>query len=91
MGNFGHKDITAEDIFAMSPMSAMAFESQEEIDAAVKDAKKSQVTLMTNLMLKYSPFKDMSFGAGPVLTFRDFETNPILSFKLTATLGGGKF
>ena len=91
MGNFGHKDITFEDIAMMNPMAAMNVGSPEDIDSMVNSAKKSQVTLMTNLMLNYSPFKDMSFGAGPVLAFKDFETNPTVSFKITATLGGGKF
>ena len=91
IGNFGHKDITSDDILSLNPMAAMQFESPADIDAAVKNAKDSQVTFMTNLMLNYSPVKDINFGAGPVLTFKDFETNPTLSFKITAALGGGNF
>ena len=91
IGNFGHKDITSDDILSLNPMAAMQFESPADIDAAVKNAKDSQVTFMTNLMLNYSPVKDIRFGAGPVLTFKDFETNPTLSFKITAALGGGNF
>lgn len=91
IGNFGHKDITSDDILSLNPMAAMQFESPADVDAAVKNAKDSQVTFMTNLMLNYSPVKDIKFGAGPVLTFKDFETNPTVSFKITAALGGGNF
>ena len=91
IGNFGHKDITSDDILSLNPMAAMQFESPADINAAVKNAKDSQVTLMTNLMLNYSPINELRFGAGPVLTFKDFETNPTLSFKITAALGGGRF
>ena len=86
MANFGHKKVTAEllqDFYPEMPL--------ESLEPYAKQMADSVPTLMTNLMLNYSPFKDMRFGAGPVLTFKDFETKPTVSFKITATLGGGKF
>ena len=88
MANFGHKDVTTDDIIAMSPMTAML--SPAELEAAAKQAN-SMPTLTSNLMLNYSPVKDVRFGAGPSITVKDFETNPTVAFKMTATLGGGKF
>ena len=93
MGNIGHKDATSkdiEDMIAKNPMLAMQLDSPEKIAAAAKQAS-AMPALTANLMLKYSPFNDVSLGAGPVITFKDFETNPNVSFKLSATLGGGKF
>ena len=89
MANFGHKDATTDDILEMYPMAA--FLSEEELNDAAKEASGMMPTLTTNLMLHYTPVKDVSLGAGPVLTVKDFETNPTVAFKLTATLGGGKF
>ena len=88
MANFGHKDATVDDILEIYPMAALAAPSELE-----EYAKQASVmpNLTTNVMLHYSPFKDMSFGAGPVITVKDFETNPTVAFKMTATLGGGKF
>ena len=93
MGNIGHKEATSEDIEAMikkNPMLAMELNSSEKIAAAAKNAS-AMPALTANLMLRYTPFTDVTVGAGPVVTFKDFETNPNVSLKLTATLGGGKF
>ena len=93
MGNIGHKEATSkdiEDMIAANPMLAMELNSEEKIAAAAKSAS-AMPALTANLMLKYSPFTDVTVGAGPVITFKDFETNPNVSLKLTATLGGGKF
>ncbi len=93
MGNIGHKEATSDDIEAMikkNPMLAMELNSSEKIAAAAKNAS-AMPTLTANLMLRYTPFTDVTVGAGPVVTFKDFETNPNVSIKLTATLGGGKF
>ena len=89
MANFGHKDATTDDILEMYPMAA--YLSEEELKDAAKEASGMMPALTTNLMLHYTPVKDVSLGAGPVLTVKDFETNPTVAFKLTATLGGGKF
>ena len=93
MANFGHKDVTVEDIQNMiseNPMLAMELSSPEKIAEAAESAS-SMPTLTTNLMLNYTPFKDVRLGAGPVITVKDFETNPTVAFKLSASLGGGKF
>ena len=93
MANFGHKDVTVEDIQEMiseNPMLATELSSPEKIAEAAESAS-AMPTLTTNLMLNYTPFKDVRLGAGPVITVKDFETNPTVAFKLSATLGGGKF
>ena len=89
MANFGHKEATAEDILEMYPMASML--SAEELDAYAKEASAAIPSLTANLMLNYTPVKEMKLGMGPVLTFKDFETNPTVALKLTASLGGGKF
>ena len=89
MANFGHKEATTDDILAMYPMASML--SKPELEAAAKEASGKMPTLTTNLTLNYSPYKDMTFGAGPILTVKDFDTKPTVAFKLSAKLGGGKF
>ena len=89
MANFGSKDATAEDVLEMYPQAGKM--SPEEIDAAAKNASTMMPDLTANLMLHYAPINEVSFAAGPVLTFKDFETAPTTSLKVTATLGGGKF
>ena len=93
MANFGHKDATSEDIQEMikaNPMLDMEPNSPEKLEEYAKQAS-SMPTLTTNLMLNYTPFKDVRIGAGPVITVKDFETNPTVAFKCTVSLGGGKF
>ena len=90
MANFGHKDATIDDIIEMYPEAAQ-YATKEQLESAAKEASGLMPSLTANLMLRYSPVKDMSFGLGPALSFKDFETNPTVSFKLSATLGGGKF
>ena len=93
MANIGHKDATVEDIQNMisaNPMLAMELNSPEKIAEAAKNAS-AMPALTANVMLNYAPFNDVRVSAGPVLSFKDFETKPTVSFKLTATLGGGKF
>jgi hypothetical protein len=90
MANFGHKNATIDDIIEMYPEAAQ-YATKEQLESAAKEASGLMPSLTANLMLRYSPVKDMSFGLGPALSFKDFETNPTVSFKLSATLGGGKF
>ena len=91
MANFGHKDATVDDIIELYPqMELMATVMPEKLEEYAKQAS-SMPTLTTNLMLNYTPFKDVRLGAGPVITVKDFETNPTIAFKCTASLGGGKF
>ncbi len=89
MANFGHKEASTDDILEMYPMAAML--SPSELEDAAKEASGIMPALTANLTLNYTPFKDVSFGMGPSLTFKDFETEPTVAFKLSATLGGGKF
>ena len=42
-------------------------------------------------MLNYSPVKTITMGIGPYITFSDWENAPVVSLKLSFTLGGGKF
>ena len=94
MANFGRKEATVDDIKFMYPdQAALAASAGKtaELETAAKQATDAVPSLTANLMLNYTPFTDMKFGLGPVMTFKNFETNPTLSLKLTATLGGGKF
>lgn len=94
MANFGHKEASVDDIKFMYPevaASALSAGSNAPLETAAKQATDAIPSLTANLMLNYTPFTDMKFGLGPVMTFKNFETNPTLSLKLTATLGGGKF
>lgn len=49
----------------------------------------SSVTLSG--MITYSPINDFSLTGGPYITWKDFDSKPTVSLKLTASLGGGKF
>lgn len=90
MANVGRKEATVDDIKEMYPVAA-AFATPEELKKSAKEASTYMPALTTNLTLNYSPYKDMTFGAGPVLTLKDYESKPTFAFKLSAKLGGGKF
>ena len=81
IGNFGRKEITSVE----REMLKLSGASDEMIAAA------SGTSLTTTAMLYYSPIKELKVGLGPSLTFKTFETNPTISLKLSATLGGGNF
>ena len=89
MANFGHKEATTDDILEMYEMAAML--SPAELEDAAKEASNLMPALTANLTLNYTPFRDATFGIGPSISFKDFETKPTVSLKLSATLGGGKF
>ena len=94
MANFGHKEASVDDIKFMYPevaAAALSAGSTAPLETAAKQASDAIPSLTANLMLKYSPFTEMSFGLGPVLTFQKFDKNPTVSLRLTANLGGGKF
>ena len=94
MANFGHKEASVDDIKFMYPevaAAALSAGSTAPLETAAKQATDAIPSLTANLMLKYSPFTEMSFGLGPVLTFQKFDKNPTVSLRLTASLGGGKF
>ncbi len=81
IGNFGRKEITSVE----REMLKLSGASDEMIAAA------SGTSLTSTAMLYYSPIKELKVGLGPSLTFKTFETNPTISLKLSATLGGGNF
>lgn len=81
IGNFGRKEITSVEREMLKLSGA-----SDEMIAAV-----SGTALTSTAMLYYSPIKELKVGLGPSLTFKTFETNPTISLKLSATLGGGKF
>ncbi len=92
MANFGRKEATVEDMVALNPdLAPIARTAPAEVEKAAKQASSAIPALMASLTLNYTPFKDVSFGLGPVLTFYDYEKKPTTSLKLTAKLGGGKF
>lgn len=89
MANIGRKEAELEDILKSYPMLGLA--SIEEKNAAVDRASHAMPALTANLTLNYSPINELSFGIGPALSFRDYESKPTVSLKLSAKLGGGKF
>ena len=93
---FNNKDFSAS-IFAMANFGRVEMTSQEIADyrsyGVTDEALNSMsgTSLTTTAMVYYSPIKELKFGLGPSLTFKDFKNNPTLSLKLSATFGGGKF
>ncbi len=81
IGNFGRKEMTSAEREMLKLSGAT-----DEMLAAV-----SGTALTSTAMLYYSPIKELKVGLGPSITFKTFETNPTISLKLSATLGGGKF
>ena len=81
IGNFGRKEMTSAEREMLKLSGAT-----DEMLAAV-----SGTALTSTAMLYYSPIKELKIGLGPSITFKTFETNPTISLKLSATLGGGKF
>ena len=41
--------------------------------------------------LSYSPIDELTVSAGPYIGWKDFDSDPVVAIKLSATLGGGKF
>ena len=93
---FNNKDFSAS-IFAMANFGRVEMTTQEIADyrsyGVTDEALNSMsgTSLTTTAMVYYSPIKELKFGLGPSLTFKDFKNNPTLSLKLSATFGGGKF
>ncbi|MCF0242314.1 MAG: hypothetical protein HUK25_06720 [Treponema sp.] len=86
---FGTTDFTAN-IFAMVNFGKEPL--PEAAKAAYGDAATSFVNAMTvSAMLNYSPISVLKFGFGPYFTWADFDGKPVVSLKLSATLGGGRF
>lgn len=87
---FGKTDFTAN-IFAMVNFG------KEEMPALLKSylssySLSSYLNSMTlSAMFNYSPISELKLGLGPYLTWESLENKPVVSLKLTATLGGGKF
>ncbi len=76
MANFGREDIPAGSLEVLGSLG-------------IPDSFLSSGTVTVNL--SYSPAENINLGAGTVLTWKDFDSRPELSVKLSATLGGGKF
>ena len=76
MVNFGKEELSS----SMKSMMASYGMSSSYLSAGTFSA-----------MLNYTPFKNLTLGAGPYMTFSDWGSAPVLSLKLTASLGGGKF
>lgn len=88
---FGTTDLTAT-VFGMVNFG------KEELPAMLKamlgafNVKSTDLTTATfSAMLNWTPFKNFTVSGGPYLTFTDWEEKPVVSLKLSATLGGGKF
>lgn len=77
--------------------------NKDAVDMSNASASNSYLTLAKNgiafmpysviasASLSYNPVKNISVSAGPYFTWQSFSANPDVSFKLTATLGGGSF
>ena len=89
--NFGRKSVTTDDILEMDPLAVQKYDTADKLEKAAKESTEAVPSLMANLMLTYTPFNEMSFGMGPIVTFKNFETNPSVGLKISAKLGGGKF
>ena len=93
---FNNKDFTAS-IFAMANFGRVEMTSQEIANYKTYGLSETMLNAMTGTslsataMLYYSPIKELKFGLGPSLTFKDFNNNPTVSLKLSGTFGGGKF
>lgn len=87
---FGTTDVTAM-IFGMANFG------KEDLPNVAKDAlaeygAQSFLNAGTfSAMLYYAPTSTLKFGLGPYLTFADWDNDPIVSLKLSITLGGGNF
>ena len=93
---FNNKDFTAN-IFAMANFGRVEMTSGEIAQYRSYGVTDDQLKLMTGTsltataMLYYSPIKELKFGLGPSVTFKDFNNNRTISLKLSGTFGGGKF
>lgn len=76
MANFGRDDIPAP---ALNMLGTLG----------IPDSFLSSATVTATM--NYSPTDNISFGAGTVLTWKDYDSKPEVSVRLSATLGGGKF
>ena len=94
MANFGRKELDLSEAKKNIPMLAIATGlSADDLNSqisALENAMKG-TSLTTKLTLSYKPFNEMTITCGPSLVFADFESKPVVSFGLGATLGGGKF
>ena len=89
MSNFGRKDLTDENKATLTAAAQISDMSDSELNEMLESL--SGTSLMINALVYYSPIKDFKIGMGPAFVFKDFESNPKVSFKISATLGGGKF
>jgi len=85
---FGTEDITAS-ILGIANFGKDEL-SQEMLSAYGIDSFYLN-TMTLSAMLNYSPVDALQLGAGPYLTWQNYESKPVLSLKLSASLGGGKF
>ena len=75
MVNFGKEDLPDQVTSVLAEYGAASF-----INAGTFSA-----------MLNYTPVKTITMGIGPYITFADWDNAPVVSLKLSFTLGGGKF
>ena len=84
----GNTDFSAS-IFAMANIG------KDELPPVLKtmlgDASSFINAFTGSAMLNYNGLSNMSFGLGPYITWSDFDEPPVVSLKLSATLGGGRF
>lgn len=93
---FGNTDFTAS-IFSIANIGRKEFEDSEIALLKLNGADDSTISAITGTsftttaMIYYSPLKELKMGLGPVISFKTFEENPTIAFKLSASLGGGNF
>lgn len=95
VANFGR-------IFGTTDFSATIFTmanfGKDELEPIVKNYLEAMgistsyfSSITVSAMLSYSPIKDLSFTAGPYLTWQKIDSKPNVAFNISAKLGGGKF
>lgn len=88
---FGTTDLTAT-IFGMANFGKEKLPAMLKSMLGAYNVKASDLTTATfSAMLNWTPFKNFTVSGGPYVTFTDWDEKPVVSLKLSATLGGGKF
>ena len=88
-GRVGTSDLTAS-VYGILHIGTLP----SSLDATLKSANIDTDILgyaLASASLTYSPIDQLSISAGPYMTWTSFNNNPIVSFNMTLTLGGGNY
>ncbi len=88
---FGTTDLTAT-VFGMVNFGKEELPAMFKAMLGAYNVKPTDLSTATfSAMLNWTPFKNFTVSGGPYVTFTDWDEDPVVSLKLSATLGGGKF